>query len=128
MGKAEREKGHRFERLLATLFRSLGFERCQTSRNESRLLDGCGIDLSNIPYNIQAKAGIQRNLNYSKELKSIREKIIKNLGDDSERLLLPTCIIHQKNVGRGKRRESEDTLVIMTLDDFTTLISTIHND
>lgn len=123
MGKTERNLGHRLERDLANLFRSLGFEHCRTTRQESTLLDSCGIDLTNIPYNVQAKAGKQRGLNYSEELKSIKEKINKNLPKDHIVRNNPNIIIHKKYVGKGKRRTEDDTLVILSLKNFTKFIN-----
>jgi len=123
MGNKERNLGHRLERELAALFRSLGFTHCRTTREESKLLDSCGIDLSNLPYNVQAKSGKQRSLNYSKELKSIKEKINNNLPDDHVVKNNPNVIIHKKYVGQGKRREEYDTLVILSLNDFVKIIN-----
>jgi hypothetical protein len=52
-----RNKGHRAEQEYAQKFRELGFPFCRTSREGSRLLDSCGIDLCGIPFNIQIKSG-----------------------------------------------------------------------
>jgi len=56
--KNSRTKGHSYERWLAKYFREqFNFNFCKTSREASRMLDDCSIDISGIPYNIQAKSG-----------------------------------------------------------------------
>lgn len=40
-----RQKGHAFERENMHLFREVGYEKCVTSRSESKNLDDMGIDL-----------------------------------------------------------------------------------
>jgi hypothetical protein len=52
-----RAKGHAFERYLVKLWKSLGFNKCLTSRNESRYMDALKVDLVYTePFYIQAKA------------------------------------------------------------------------
>lgn len=56
--KNSRTKGHNYERWLAKFFREqFNYNFCKTSREASRMLDDCGVDLSGVPYNIQAKSG-----------------------------------------------------------------------
>ena len=55
-GVKNRRKGHNAERRRAQMFRELGFDKCKTSREASRLLDNCKVDLAFVPYNVQMKA------------------------------------------------------------------------
>jgi hypothetical protein len=53
-----KQKGNTYERWLARFYREhFGFNYCRTTREVSRLLDNCGIDLSGIPHNASAKSG-----------------------------------------------------------------------
>ena len=62
-GKTSRTKGHNGERELALLFKTeTPFEKCTTTRNSSRILDNCKIDLNFIPLNVQSKVGEQKNM------------------------------------------------------------------
>jgi len=115
-----RRKGHNAERKYADEFRKLGFEECKTSRFESKSLDDAKVDLANIPFNIQIKAGYKRGINYKELLKSIKESLEKSHKD---RLELPTLILHEKDVGKGKKRTEFDTLVILTFEDFKKLLN-----
>jgi len=56
-GKGARLKGHAFERKMAEWWRTQGFEKCLTSRFESKLLDDKKVDLTNTgPFYCQCKA------------------------------------------------------------------------
>ena len=58
-GSTNKRKGHNAERYYCNLFKELGFEFCTTARLASRLYDNAKIDLVNLPYNLQIKAGVQ---------------------------------------------------------------------
>ena len=121
-GKANRAKGHNAERLYAERFRELGYKFCKTSRQASRLHDDAGIDLMFIPYNVQIKAGKQRGLNPIAELKSMEEKITTLFPEDSVEHKQPNIVILEKAVGRGKRRNKYDSVVILSFEDFKQFI------
>lgn len=104
-GKTNRTKGHNFERALAQEFRDLGYVDCRTSRQDSRLLDDSKVDLSRIPFNIQAK-NVKAGINYAKLMRDMEEGISKNM---PERSCFPFVIIHKKE---------KDQLVIMRKKDF----------
>lgn len=56
-GKSARVKGHVFEREIAELFRSLGFDECETSRFASKKMDDLKVDLVGTdPFYVQCKA------------------------------------------------------------------------
>jgi len=114
-----KRKGSNAERDYAKRFRELGFERCITSREGSKLYDNSGIDLLNIPFNLQIKAGVQRGINYSKELKYIRDQINSNF--DATELVhkRPIILVHKKPKLESKRERGEyDELVVMSWIDF----------
>lgn len=62
MGKAQRRKGHRFEREVADFIRKHGFEAV-TTRAAAPLEDAAGRDIvTNLPFCIQVKAGTSISL------------------------------------------------------------------
>jgi hypothetical protein len=115
-----RTLGHNAERYYAQEFRNLGFKRCITSRQGSRLYDSCKVDLMNIPFYVQAKAGIQRGLNPIKILKEMNDALKEFIPDHPD---YPKIIIHKKKVGSGNKRNEYDEIVTMTFQDFKKLIS-----
>ena len=118
-----RRKGHNAERYYCKIFRRIGFSKCVTSRYGSRLHDDAGIDLINIPFHVQIKAGKQRGLNFREELKRCKSLINKKI---SERK--PLLLIHKKEGKRGKRKEEFDDIVIMSTKEFFNLIQKIKWD
>lgn len=121
-GKTNRTKGHNAERLYAKIFREeLGYDKCVTTRNSSRLLDSCKVDLDFIPFKIQIKAGKQKNLNYSKALKEVDENVFIHFPENSPILEYPSIVIHHKE-SLGHKREIYDSIVIMTFETFKKLI------
>ena len=55
MGKAQRVKGHSYEREIVKEMRGLGYD-CDTSRYANRKLDDAKVDIAGLPFNIQCKA------------------------------------------------------------------------
>lgn len=128
LGKTNRRKGHNAERHYAHLFKTIGFKHCQTSRYGSRIYDDCGIDLINLPFLIQIKAGKQKNMKPVAELKNIADKVKENFPGDAKEHHLPKAIIHRRDCGRGvKRTEYHDTITL-TIEDFINIIKQIKND
>jgi len=128
LGKTNRRKGHNAERHYAHLFKTLGFKHCQTSRYGSRIYDDCGIDLINLPFLIQIKAGRQKNMNPVSELKNIADKVKDNFPEDSKEHHLPKMIIHRKDCGKGVKRTEYHDIITMTVEDFINIINKINND
>jgi len=101
-GKKSRQKGHAFERFLAQVYRDMGYEKCITSRQGSKLVDSTKIDLMHIPYNLQAKSGYNKRrpkyevLYYqSKDL--IKEKFPEQ---EAKRMLeKPFILVHKLDGG-----------------------------
>lgn len=124
-GATNKRKGSNAEREYAKLFRELGFSFCKTSRLESRLLDNCGIDLTNLPFNVQVKAGYDRGLNIKDVLDHTKTQVSELIPPNKPEHEMPTIVIHKKTVGRGKRRGELDDLVYMSFEDFTKIIKKI---
>lgn len=122
MANKNRTLGHNAERYYVTEFRELGYEHCLTSRYGSRVHDDAGIDLINIPWNIQIKAGVQKGLNIRNTLKDIKERIKKMFPEDAPEHERPLILIHKRSSGKGKRRSDLDEIVYMTFQDFKKII------
>lgn len=114
-----RNKGGNYERWLAKFFRErFNYSFCKTSRQTSRILDDCGVDLSGLPYNIQAKSGY-----WSHRPKA--DEIFKNMKEKLEANFPPTDVVH----GQPKLlfhkldgHQEEHHLVTMTFIDFIKLL------
>lgn len=128
MGKNNRSKGHSAERLYVNIFKELGFEYCVTARYGSRMHDDAGIDLINLPFNIQVKAGHQRGMKPERELTNIKEKLEALFPPNSPEALKPSLVIHRRHVGPGNKRTDQDDMVHMTFKDFSELIKKIQWD
>jgi hypothetical protein len=116
LGATNKRKGSNCERKYRLIFRSLGFSKCETSRYANKLYDACKIDLVNLPFNVQIKAGRQKNMNPGKELHLMYLAIRSGLED--EVLKKPQFLIHEQETGRGFKRVEEDTKVYFTLRQF----------
>lgn len=105
-GRSARIKGHTFERDMAQWFRDLGWDKCVTSRSESKSKDDQGIDLCYTdPYNVQLKA--------VEKLGSLHDVLAKMPSDSNFNV-----VFHKRN--------RKGTIVAMTLADFQRLL-TLHN-
>lgn len=117
-----RRKGHDAERHYKKIFEEI-FGYCKTSREASKLLDDCLVDLFGIPINVQIKCGKQRGLNPTLVLRDMRIALKKHFPDKEE---LPKIIIHKKDVGKGRKRDEYDELVTMSFEDFKTLLEKVY--
>jgi hypothetical protein len=127
-GKRNKNKGNSAERLYAIKFRELGFEKCRTSREGSKLYDDCAVDLLFLPILVQIKAGKQKGLNNSLILQEMKDRVAKEFPADSPEQTMPKVVIHHKDVGTGKVRTPYSQLVTMNFEDFTTLLIGYYND
>lgn len=122
MSNTNRNKGHNAERLYAKIFRDLGYTYCKTTRESSRLLDNCKVDLDGLPFLIQIKAGKQKALNPSKILFEMTENLKINFPKEDLIHTKPKILIHHKQGIQGKPRNEYDNLVVMTFETFLKLI------
>lgn len=113
IGKINRQKGHNAERYCRKIFIELGFKDCITTRMGSKYYDDSKIDLMNLPFNIQIKAGFQKAMNPAKVLLEMQEAILKSKLP-IEIKQYENFIIFIKQVGPGNKRQIEDELVYMT--------------
>lgn len=71
MGRLSRTKGHGFEREIAALFRSMGWQDAATSRACNLADDAKGIDLQHTaPFQVQCKCSVNA-ANYASVLKAM---------------------------------------------------------
>lgn len=125
-GSRNRTLGHNAERFYAKLFKELGFSHCVTARYGSRIHDDAGIDLINLPFNVQIKAGKQRAMNPSKVLSYMKERIKELFPKTAPEHDMVNITIHRKDVGRGKKRQEFDDIVHISFKDFNKLINKIE--
>ncbi len=121
MSNKNRSKGHNAERYFAKVFREeLGFIDCKTTRYSSRELDDLKIDLVNLPFNVQIKAGIQKSLKVEFLILEIK-KLLKQR-NRPDLLEKPLIIIHKKDGIKGFKREETQEMVYMSFNDFKKLL------
>lgn len=121
MGKRNKRKGSDAEREYAQKFREMGYEYCVTSRLGSKLHDNCGVDLINLPFNVQVKAGYGRGLNYSQVLFYTKSMLMQHIPAEADN---PVICIHKKPKKKGVTPENEfNELVVMSFNDFQKLIA-----
>ena len=95
IGATNKRKGSDAERYYADLFRELGFAYCITARLGSRIHDNAGIDLINIPFNIQIKGGNHKNLSPGKVLLNMHSQINSLFPENSEIRNYPILLFHR---------------------------------
>lgn len=95
IGAKNKHKGSHAERFYAQVFRDLGFDYCITSRQGGRIYDNAGIDIMNIPFNVQIKAGIQKNMSPGKVLFNVDSQIKALFPETSEVRTYPIILIHR---------------------------------
>lgn len=123
-GPANKRKGSRVERDYANIFKELDdlLAQCQTTRNSSKVLDACKIDLNFLPILVQIKAGDQKGLNPSVVLQEMVSELKKRLPANYPEHTMPKVLIHHKDMPKGSRkRVPTDSIVSMTFDDFLIL-------
>lgn len=119
LGQTNKRKGSNAERYYAKVFRELGFTFCATSRLASKLHDNAKIDLINIPFNLQIKAGKQSGLNAGRELFMMHSCIHTMFPKDHEVFKKPLILVHYKEVEEGGyRRTPEHEIIYMSLEQF----------
>lgn len=128
LGKINKQRGNTAERYYASFFKEMGveaFSHCKTARFGSKLHDDAGIDLIFLPFNVQIKHGEQKGMKPVEELKLMESKMKKLFPEKSVEHDLPKLVIHQKSIGRGKKRTEYDEVVTMTFKDFCKFLEKI---
>ena len=128
--KNVRAFGHRIEVYYMNIFRDeLGFEFCKTSRNFSKVLDACKVDLSNLPYNVQIKAGEQNGLNPNKIFFEMEQLLKENYPPFELVHSFPKVLIHYKLVPKGRKlRIPTDEIVYIPLSSYKSLYKELKFD
>lgn len=91
-----RRKGITFELKIRKIFISLGFTGCKTTRESSRLLDSCKVDLNYIPWLVQIKKGYQNNRpKYETIYNETKAALLKNFPKNNSIHIKPIVLIHQ---------------------------------
>lgn len=117
-GATNKRKGHDAERYYAQTFKELGFSFCTTARLGSRLYDNAKIDLINLPFNVQIKAGLQKSMNPGRELFNMVSMIKALFPPEDSVHTKPCFLIHKKQVGRGNKASEEHEIVYMSKSQF----------
>lgn len=118
VGATNKRKGSTAERYYAKFFRDLGFTFCETSRFVSKKHDNAKIDLMYIPFNLQIKAGVQKNMNPGKELFMMASSISSMFPLEDEVHRKPCLLIHYKQGTPGVRRTPDMEVVYMSMIQF----------
>ena len=95
LGTRNKHKGSHAERYYANLFKKLGYSHCITARLGGRIFDNAGIDIINIPFNIQIKAGIQSHLSPGKVLLNMDAQIRNLFPQNNPIVKYPLLLIHR---------------------------------
>lgn len=118
VGATNKRKGSTAERYYAKFFRELGFTFCETSRFGSKKHDNAKIDLLYIPFNVQIKAGVQKNMNPGKELFMMSTSISAMFPPEDEVFKRPCILFHYKQGKPGAKRTPEMEMVYMSMIQF----------
>lgn len=118
-----RRKGHSAELYYRNKFIEVGYVNCLSSRQASRLFDDLGIDLCNLPFLVQIKAGYKKT-NMILELERYISRVIIYRNSIPDHWQKPFILIHRIDGTRGKKRSDDMDLVYMRDEDFKELCKT----
>ncbi len=113
-GKENQLKGLKGEEFYVDCFKNIGYETCKRAEKGS-LYDAIGIDLINIPYLIQIKTGIQKNMNPGKILTLLYAQLNNNI-DKNHTILKENFnlfVIHHREVN-----DLSNDIIYMSLDTY----------
>lgn len=103
---------------MAKVLRDVGYPHAKTTRQASRLLDDCKIDIAFTPYNIQCKS-VLANVNYTTIFREMKKSLTENFPADDSIHTKPLIICHKRG------RTPEEHHVVMGFKAFIDLISKI---
>lgn len=106
-GASNKRKGSNAERHYAKVFKDLGWKHCETARFGSKKHDNAKIDLIFIPFNVQIKAGVQKNMNPGKELFMMESCVNTMFPKEHEVFCKPKLVFHYKQGTRGKKKKQK---------------------
>lgn len=96
LGKKNKKLGHDTEIYFVEKFKKLGFKYCMTAKLGSQLHDNAKIDIINLPFNPQIKAGVQKSMNPGKELFNMHVMINTLFPPEDEIHSKPLILIHKR--------------------------------
>ena len=123
MAHKNKLKGNRLEQQVAKDLRSK-YPFVKTSREGSRIMDNCKVDLINLPFLVQCKSGYNdRRLKYDDLYKELKELLRVNVPPDDKVHQLPYVLVNKLNrIKGGKMKQPEMNQVTITYDFFLELI------
>jgi hypothetical protein len=90
-----RTKGNSFEVSIVNQLKKIGYNFAKTTRNSSRMLDNCKIDIDFVPYLIQCKVGYDKNRpKGDKIFQEMYDELKKNIPPDNPIHSYPPILIH----------------------------------
>lgn len=98
LGAKNKRKGSDAERYYANVFKDFGYKHCVTARLGSRLHDNAGVDIINIPFNLQIKAGKQTKMSPGKVLLNMQAQIQSLFPEDNPIHKYPLLVVHRPQV------------------------------
>lgn len=123
LGKINKARGHNAEKYYAEVFRNIGYTLCETSRLANKLQhDNAKIDLIEIPFNVQIKAGKQRRLNAGNELFLMHTSISAMFPQEDEVFSKPLILILHEHVELNLERQESNQKVFMSLTQFNSFL------
>lgn len=123
-------KGNRLEQQVAKDLREKGFKFAKTARYTSQLADDCKIDITGVPFLIQAKSGYNYpRLKYETLFRENQELIKLHYPEKHVVHKLPYVLINKLNrVKGGARSQPEMNQVTISYDFFLELLSHYKTD
>jgi hypothetical protein len=90
-----RNKGNTFEVGIVKRLKEIGYDFAKTTRNSSRVLDACKIDIDFVPYLIQCKIGYDKaRPKADKIFKEMYETLKKEIPKESPLHFYPCILVH----------------------------------
>jgi len=125
MAHKNKAKGNRLEQQVAKDLRKK-YPFVKSSREGSRVMDNCKIDLINLPFLVQCKSGYNYpRLKYEELYHESKKLLSENVPPGDKVHDLPYVLINKLNrVVGGKKSQPEMNQVIITYDFFLDLIRT----
>ena len=122
-------KGSSLERKIAIDLREK-YPFVKTCRESSRLLDNCKVDLSGVPFAIQAKAGYNgQRLRYDRLYQEFKQLASENFSPNHPIHKVPYILINKLNrVKGGKMQQPEMFQVTVDYDFFLKLIRNYESE
>jgi hypothetical protein len=124
LGKRSKQRGNAAETYIVNMLKELdsAFAHAITTRWSSTILDNCAIDINNVPFRLQLKAGEHTGINHMELIRYMDNQCRELLPPDSPWFNTIRAVIHLRIIGAGNRRDEFHDDVTLTLKDFLTLI------